>query len=334
MTGQISSTTATLRIRQVVLDCRDPRALAEVYRELFALRYRAGAEPPAEGQPDPRGQDWLVLRASDGSMGLAFQQVPDLPPPTWPTGPRPQMLHLDTTVPTVADLTFQVQRALGLGATQLSDRSNDPQEPLFVLADPAGRSVFSWRPDVRIVVVGGSGHIGSFLIPRLVTAGHDVVVLSRGRARPYLDHPAWDRVGRVVVDRHEADAAGSFGHLVADLNAAAVIDLVCFTVESARMLIAALRGTPTHLVHCGSIWMPGPSLRVPILEADSLPPTGEYGIAKAMITQALRQEKQAGGLLTTSVHPGQISGPGWAPIGPLGNLDPQGGEPWPPDGSC
>ncbi len=27
--------------------------------------------------------------------------------------------------------------------------------------------------------------------------------------------------------------------------------------------------------------------------------------------------------MTTSVHPGHISGPGWAPIGPLGNLDPQ-----------
>ena len=33
---------------------------------------------------------------SDGTPRLAFQQVAHLPPPTWPDGPRPQMLHLDT----------------------------------------------------------------------------------------------------------------------------------------------------------------------------------------------------------------------------------------------
>ncbi|QNK81853.1 VOC family protein [Nakamurella sp. PAMC28650] len=125
-------------IRQVVLDCPDARALAEFYRQLFGLRYRQGDEPPAAGEPDPRGRDWLVLRDPGGSMGVAFQQVPDLPALTWPTGSRPQMLHLDTTVPTAADLTLQVGRAIELGARQLYDRSDDPEEPLFVLADPAG----------------------------------------------------------------------------------------------------------------------------------------------------------------------------------------------------
>jgi catechol 2,3-dioxygenase-like lactoylglutathione lyase family enzyme len=124
-------------IRQVVLDCPDPRALAEFYRQLFGLEYRAGDEPPAPGEPDPNGQDWLVLRGASG-IGLAFQQVPGLPEPTWPDGPRPQMLHLDTTVPTVDDLFAQRRRALDLGARELLDRSDDPEEPLFVFADLAG----------------------------------------------------------------------------------------------------------------------------------------------------------------------------------------------------
>jgi uncharacterized protein YbjT (DUF2867 family) len=38
---------------------------------------------------------------------------------------------------------------------------------------------------VRVVVIGGTGHIGSYLTPRLVAAGHDVVVLSRGERQPY-----------------------------------------------------------------------------------------------------------------------------------------------------
>ena len=135
--GAASRTTAPL-IRQIVFDAPDARRLAEFYRLLFALHYRPGDEPPAPGEPDPNGADWLVLRGADGTTGLSFQQVPDLPAPTWPEGPRPQMLHLDTSVPTVEDLLVQRQRALDLGASELFDRSHDEQEPLFVLADPAG----------------------------------------------------------------------------------------------------------------------------------------------------------------------------------------------------
>lgn len=133
-----ASPVTTPRIRQVVLDAPDARALAEFYRLLFGLHYRPGDESPVSGAPDPDGADWLVLRGSDGIGGLAFQRVPGMPAPTWPDGPRPQMLHLDTTVPTLDDLFAQRQRALELGATELLDRSQDEEEPLFVLADPAG----------------------------------------------------------------------------------------------------------------------------------------------------------------------------------------------------
>jgi catechol 2,3-dioxygenase-like lactoylglutathione lyase family enzyme len=125
-------------IRQVVLDCTDPRRLAEFYREMFGLVYRPGDEPPALGDPDPLGADWLVLRRPDGSSCLAFQAVSELPEPTWPDGAHPQMLHLDTTVESVEELDRQHERALGLGARLLFDRSNDPDEPLRVYADPAG----------------------------------------------------------------------------------------------------------------------------------------------------------------------------------------------------
>jgi len=47
-------------------------------------------------------------------------------------------LHLDTTVPTKADLDAAHERALALGARLLEDRSDDPEEPLRVYADPAG----------------------------------------------------------------------------------------------------------------------------------------------------------------------------------------------------
>ena len=124
-------------VASVVLDTTDARGLAEFYRQLLGLEYRPGDEPPPEGEPDPRGQDWLVLR-NPGGVHLAFQQVPELPEATWPEGPRPQMLHLDMTVATVDELDAQHERALALGARVLLDRTDDPDEPLWVYADPAG----------------------------------------------------------------------------------------------------------------------------------------------------------------------------------------------------
>ncbi len=86
---------------------------------------------------------------------------------------------------------------------------------------------------MRIVVIGATGHIGTFLVPRLVRAGHDVVAVSRGTSTPYADAPEWTRVERVVADREQEDRDGTFGDRVAALAADAVVDLVCFTVESA-----------------------------------------------------------------------------------------------------
>lgn len=125
------------RIRSVVLDTTDARGLAEFYRALFGLTYRPGDEPPPPGEPDPGGADWLVLRVP-GGLVLGFQQVEDLPASTWPTAEVPQQLHLDTTVPTLDELAAQRDRAVALGARVLHDRSADPEEPLYVLADPSG----------------------------------------------------------------------------------------------------------------------------------------------------------------------------------------------------
>lgn len=126
------------QFRQPVLDCTDARALAEFYRQLLDWTYRAGDEPPPPGEPDPHGQDWLVLHDDAGATRIAFQQVSSLPTVTWPEGPVPQQLHLEFIVPTRAALEAQHERVLGLGARLLYDRTDDPEEPLRVYADPAG----------------------------------------------------------------------------------------------------------------------------------------------------------------------------------------------------
>ena len=49
----------------------------------------------------------------------------------------------------------------------------------------------------RVVIIGGSGHVGTYLVPRLVEAGHEVVNVSRGKREPYTPHAAWNSVETV-----------------------------------------------------------------------------------------------------------------------------------------
>lgn len=81
---------------------------------------------------------WLVLVGPEDQRVLAFQLVEQLPRSTWPHPGVPVQLHLDLTVETRADLEGNHRRALSLGATELLDRTADPDEALHVYADPAG----------------------------------------------------------------------------------------------------------------------------------------------------------------------------------------------------
>ncbi|HXC81130.1 MAG TPA: NAD-dependent epimerase/dehydratase family protein [Trebonia sp.] len=174
----------------------------------------------------------------------------------------------------------------------------------------------------RVVVIGATGHIGTYLVPRLVRGGHDVVAMSRGTREPYHASPEWSSVTSMRVDRDAEDAAGAFGEHVASLNPDVVVDLVCFTAASAQQLVDALRPSRPLLVHCGTIWVHGPALRVPVTEDEPRTAYGEYGTGKAEIETLLHRETLAGGVPSVVLHPGHISGPGWPVITPAGNLDP------------
>ena len=174
----------------------------------------------------------------------------------------------------------------------------------------------------RVVVIGATGHIGTYLVPRLVRGGHQVIAMSRGLRDPYHWSPEWAQVTRVAADRDAEDAAGTFGGRVAGLAPDVVVDLVCFTAESARQLVGALRPSRPLLLHCGTIWVHGPALRVPVTEDEPRTAYGEYGTGKAEIEALLHRETLAGGVPAVVLHPGHISGPGWPVVTPAGNLDP------------
>lgn len=175
---------------------------------------------------------------------------------------------------------------------------------------------------MRVVVIGGSGHIGSYLTPRLVEAGHTVLCVTRGLKTPYVASAAWNSVERVVLDRAAEESAGVFGDRIRELAPECVIDLTSYTLESTRQLVEALRGRVQQFLHCGTIWVHGPSVEVPVTEEQPRRPISEYGVRKAEIEAMLLDEARRRGFPATVLHPGHLVGTGWIPLNPAGNFNP------------
>lgn len=173
---------------------------------------------------------------------------------------------------------------------------------------------------MRVVVIGATGHIGTWLVPQLVRAGHDVVAVSRGARSPYHFFDEWQSARLVVIDRVKLEAEGIFGESIAALVPEVVIDLISFDVPSTQQIVEALRNRVSHFIHCGTLWVHGNPQSRPYDEMSPREPFGDYGIRKAEIEQYLL-DQAAEGFPATQLHPGHITGPGWNPINPAGNLD-------------
>jgi nucleoside-diphosphate-sugar epimerase len=175
---------------------------------------------------------------------------------------------------------------------------------------------------MKVVIIGGSGHVGTYLVPRLVAAGHAVTNVSRGQRAPYQPHGAWQSVQQVAIDREQEEAQGTFAGRIRDLQPDVVIDMICFNLASAQHIVDGLRGQVQHFLLCGTIWVHGPSAQVPTTEEQPRRPFGEYGIQKAAIEAYLLDQARRHGFPATILHPGHIVGPGWAPLNPAGHFTP------------
>ncbi|MFF8728298.1 VOC family protein [Streptomyces sp. NPDC015171] len=113
---------ALAKLDVVVLDCPDPRALAEFYAGVLG-----GTVEVNEGD-----QEWVDLKVP-GGPSLAFQLAPGFVPPEWPAAARSQQFHLDLAV---ADLDTAEKGVLELGARPLD--TEDRSRTFRVYADPAG----------------------------------------------------------------------------------------------------------------------------------------------------------------------------------------------------
>jgi catechol 2,3-dioxygenase-like lactoylglutathione lyase family enzyme len=110
------------QLRSVVLDCKDPRRLADFYAELIG------------GTVTKDEEGWVVLTDPRGRR-LAFQLAPEYEPPRFPDPSGSQQFHLDIWV---RDPDQAEREVLALGATRVPDAPGEDQFRVF--RDPAGHT--------------------------------------------------------------------------------------------------------------------------------------------------------------------------------------------------
>jgi predicted enzyme related to lactoylglutathione lyase len=140
---------AIARFPVVVMDCPDPKALAEFYGTLLGWEVQPGGSDSgdgdnadgdsgdgdnADGDSGNSGEDdgsWWSIRADYGDS-MAFQAVAGYRAPAWPGQEHPQQMHVDVVVD---DLDVAEAAVLDLGATK---HAHQPGTTFRVFLDPAG----------------------------------------------------------------------------------------------------------------------------------------------------------------------------------------------------
>jgi catechol 2,3-dioxygenase-like lactoylglutathione lyase family enzyme len=103
-----------------VIDCPDPRALAEFYCQVLGMKINEDID------------GWVVIGLEPGLRQLAFQRVTEWVPPRWPHPAYPQQLHLDIRV---SDADQAEQGLLAMGATRVP---SERETGFRVFTDPVG----------------------------------------------------------------------------------------------------------------------------------------------------------------------------------------------------
>jgi nucleoside-diphosphate-sugar epimerase len=171
---------------------------------------------------------------------------------------------------------------------------------------------------MKIVVTGGCGHIGTYLVPMLVNAGFEITSITRGNSKPYEYDPAWEKVNAVQMDREKEP---EFSEKIASMNPDVVVDLINFKLLDTKKMVSALKNSHcSHYLYCSSCWAHGHAEVLPFAPDDlNKEPLDEYGKQKFASEIYLKDLYRREEFPSTIIMPGQVSGPGWTIMNPWAN---------------
>lgn len=162
---------------------------------------------------------------------------------------------------------------------------------------------------MKIIVVGGTGHIGRFLVPKLVAAGFETLVVASGRT-PVPDNEIWSKVKYIKC---AVTQASELTQLVDEAP-----EVVIEIPGSAGAIYESMKPVAKHVIACGSIWMFGEPKVVPTPDqTQNECPFEGYAERYAKILQLVDRGRKDG-IAFTAIMPPNICGPGKIPLECLG----------------
>jgi NAD dependent epimerase/dehydratase family enzyme len=113
----------------------------------------------------------------------------------------------------------------------------------------------NWGGRMRVLIIGGTGFIGPWVVRHLVQQGHTVAVFHRGQTA--ADLPA--TLSHIYGERQNLSAfAGEFQRFGPDV----AVDMFPYTEEEARLVMETFRGIAQRM-------LPTPKLRRIIEDTES-----------------------------------------------------------------
>lgn len=154
---------------------------------------------------------------------------------------------------------------------------------------------------MKVLVIGGSGYIGSHTVEELARRGHLVSVFARGITRPP------QAVELIKGDRRNPEDLARLRSLAFD----AVIDINAYTREETQLAINAFDGAVARFIHLSTMAVYNLDSTMPLVEDSPLTTdmTAQYAYNKAECERALRWAYTKSGFPYVSVRPPGVFGP-------------------------
>jgi nucleoside-diphosphate-sugar epimerase len=158
---------------------------------------------------------------------------------------------------------------------------------------------------MQVLVIGGTGVIGTGIVRGLLAREADVTVFSRDERRG----AASPGVTYLAGNRHDASA---FERTFSDARYDVVIDLLCFSPKDAESTVRAFGGKCEQLQFCSTVCVYGNAVAPSVLvsEETAPEPSTAYGQNKLECERVFLEHARKGRFAVTIVRPSHTYGPG------------------------
>lgn len=167
---------------------------------------------------------------------------------------------------------------------------------------------------MKILIIGGTGHVGSHLTPILISQGHEVYIATRGNKK--INNEIFKEANFISCNANDEE---NLKKIAKTYSFDTVIDFpgTAFTTWN------VFKDKVSHIIACGSLWMFGRPTVVPTPELTQSECPFEYYVTRYKQIKEMLMQSGESKAFFTAIMPPNICGPGKIPLDTMGgrNID-------------